>query len=122
MAAEATRQMEKKGMDNFQRAVVLGDGGWGTTIAILLHRKGIEVFLWGIFPEYVEFLRKERENTKYLPGVEIPRDIPIVSDLAEAIRGRDVIITAVPSHHMREICRKAAPYIRDVGRDARWGA
>jgi glycerol-3-phosphate dehydrogenase (NAD(P)+) len=118
LAAEEMRQMEKKDMVNFPRAVVLGDGGWGTTLAILLHRKGIEVSLWGIFPDYVEFLRKERENTKYLPGVEIPRDIPIVSDIAGAIRGRNVIITAVPSHHMREICRKAAPYITDAERDA----
>ncbi|MDD5085775.1 MAG: glycerol-3-phosphate dehydrogenase, partial [Candidatus Omnitrophica bacterium] len=40
---------------------VLGDGGWGTTLAILLSRRGKNVTLWSAFPEYAEFLAKKRE-------------------------------------------------------------
>ena len=47
---------------------ILGDGGWGTTLSILLAQKGFEVCLWGAFPDYVEEVRKLRENTKFLPG------------------------------------------------------
>ncbi|MEE8469521.1 MAG: hypothetical protein V3T22_13765, partial [Planctomycetota bacterium] len=34
-----------------QRALVVGDGSWGTTLAILLARKGIATTLWSAFPE-----------------------------------------------------------------------
>ena len=48
---------------------VLGDGGWGTTLAIHLHRLGHRVTLWGAFPEYVRILQRRRENPKFLPGI-----------------------------------------------------
>ena len=41
-----------------ERVAVLGDGGWGTTLALLLYRKGIEVALWGAFPRYVDILKR----------------------------------------------------------------
>ena len=50
---------------------VIGDGGWGTTLAVLLSKKGFGVSLWGVFPDYVEFMREHRENLKVLPGVKI---------------------------------------------------
>src|SRR5262245_16883745 len=43
----------------FQRVVVIGDGGWGTTLALLLNRRGVEVTLWSAFPEHVEELRRD---------------------------------------------------------------
>ena len=54
---------------------ILGDGGWGTTLAILLQRKGFKVSLWGAFPDYVSYLDKKRINTKFLPQIKIPQDI-----------------------------------------------
>ncbi|MCX6356016.1 MAG: NAD(P)-dependent glycerol-3-phosphate dehydrogenase [Candidatus Aureabacteria bacterium] len=91
-----------------RRVAVLGDGGWGTTLALLLHRKGVEVVLWGAFPRYVEFLREKRMNRKFLPGIRIPSSLPITSRLDEAVDGAGVIVAAVPSHFMRRICRRMA--------------
>ncbi|MDD5557492.1 MAG: NAD(P)-dependent glycerol-3-phosphate dehydrogenase [bacterium] len=93
------------------RVAVLGDGGWGTTLAILLHRKGIDAVLWGAFPSYVDYLRRKRINRKFLPGVAIPGGLRITADLAEAIGGAQVVIAAVPSQYMRTVCRRAAPLI-----------
>ena len=31
---------------------VVGDGAWGTSLALLLHNKGYQVRVWGAFPEY----------------------------------------------------------------------
>lgn len=80
---------------------VVGDGGWGTTLAILLSRKGHEVTLWGAFPDYIEILRTNRENVKFLPGVKIPEAIKITSALDEAVREKEVVILAIPSQFMR---------------------
>ena len=93
------------------RVAVLGDGGWGTTLAILLFRKGVEVALWGAFPDYVQFLRKRRINAKFLPGIPIPRGLRITASLEEAVGGRGVIVAAVPSHHLRGVCRRLAPLL-----------
>ena len=85
---------------------VLGDGGWGTTLAILLCRKGFKVSLWGAFPNYISYLKKKRINTKFLPGVRIPRGIKITNDLKAAISDKQLIIFAIPSQYMRNILRK----------------
>ena len=79
--------MNKRAESGMPRVAVLGDGGWGTTLAILLHRKGVGVTLWGAFPEYVEFLRRRRINKKFLPGVAIPRGLRITARLEEAMVG-----------------------------------
>jgi len=76
------------------RVAVLGDGGWGTTLAILLYRKGAEVALWGAFPDYVQFLRRRRVNAKFLPGIPIPGGLRITASLEEAVGGRGVIVAA----------------------------
>jgi glycerol-3-phosphate dehydrogenase (NAD(P)+) len=57
------------------KITVLGDGGWGTTLSLLLAQKGLDVCLWGAFPEYVKEVRRTRENTKFLPGFRIPERV-----------------------------------------------
>ena len=44
---------------------VLGDGGWGTTLALLLASKGYSPKLWGAFPDYVQLVSQKRENEKF---------------------------------------------------------
>jgi glycerol-3-phosphate dehydrogenase (NAD(P)+) len=85
---------------------VLGDGGWGTTLAILLHQKGFSVSLWGAFPEYVKFLNKTRKNPRFLPGLKIPGPIEITDSLNKAITGKDLIVLAVPSEYIRSVLKK----------------
>ncbi len=85
---------------------VLGDGGWGTTLAILLCRRGFKVTLWGAFSDYAAYMNKKRINTKFLPGVMIPKEIIITHNLKDAIKGKDLIIFAIPSQYMRSIIKK----------------
>ena len=82
---------------------ILGDGGWGTTLALLLAGKGYEVKLWGAFPKYVEEVRKKRENKKFLPGFKIPENVSPVSDIHEACSTADWIVLAAPSQYMRRV-------------------
>jgi len=95
---------------------ILGDGGWGTTLAILLHHKGFKVSLWGAFPEYVSYLDKKRINTKFLPQIKIPRDIEITSNLNDAIDDKELIIFAVPSQYLRRVLKRVKQL--DYSRDA----
>lgn len=85
---------------------VLGDGGWGTTLAIHLSRLGHRVSWWGAFPDYLRTLDRRRENVKFLPGVRIPRTIRIVPQLPLAVRSANLVVVAVPSQHLRKVVRR----------------
>jgi glycerol-3-phosphate dehydrogenase (NAD(P)+) len=85
---------------------IIGDGGWGTTLAILLSKKGYNTSLWGAFPDYCAYLAKRRVNSKFLPGIRIPKDIKISHDLKNVLAGKELVVFAVPSQHMREVLKK----------------
>ena len=85
---------------------IIGDGGWGTTLAILLSKKGYSVSLWGAFPDYCAYVAKKRINSKFLPGIKITRAIEITADLENALTGKELVVFAVPSQHMREVLKK----------------
>jgi len=85
---------------------VLGDGGWGTTLAVLLINKGFRVTLWGAFADYVCYLNNKRVNSKFLAGVKLPVKLSITHDLKEALGNKDLIIFAIPSQYMRGVLRK----------------
>ena len=89
---------------------IIGDGGWGTTLAILLAGKGHNVTLWGAFPEYVETVRTKRVNAKFLPGVKISHEINVTSSLNEAVEGKDIMVLAVPSQYMRSVLTRLTAY------------
>jgi len=91
---------------------ILGDGGWGTTLAILLNEKGFQVTLWGAFEDYTRYLDRYRINKRFLPGVKIPKRIKITNDLNQAVfAGGDLIILSIPSQYMRGVLRQ----VRRVG-------
>ncbi len=88
------------------KIAILGDGGWGTTLSLLLTAKGYSVTLWGAFPKYVDEVRKKRENVKFLPGFHIPESVSLTHDLHAAVAAADVVVLAIPSQHMRDVLRK----------------
>ena len=88
------------------RVTVLGDGGWGTALALVNVRRGNEVMLWSAFADYEKVLLEERENIKFLPGVKLPRELRITSDLKTAVDFGDVLVLAIPSQYLRNILFK----------------
>ena len=85
---------------------VLGAGGWGTTLAILLHYNGHDVILWEYKKSYAKELIKKHVNPRYLPGVSIPKEMKISYDLGESTGDKNLIILAVPSQFLRSVVKK----------------
>ncbi|NMW18199.1 MAG: NAD(P)H-dependent glycerol-3-phosphate dehydrogenase [Chlorobiaceae bacterium] len=81
---------------------VLGAGSWGTTLAVLLAKKGYQVRLWAHRPEFAALLEAERENIRYLKGVHFPENLQVVDHLRNLIAWSQMIVTAVPSQALRE--------------------
>ena len=96
-------------MSYYKKITVLGDGGWGTTLAILLHNKGFKVTLWSAFEDYAKILDKNRVNPNYLKGIKIPKPIEITSDLSRALKC-DLVVLAIPSQYLRSVLLKAAKF------------
>lgn len=92
------------------RISVLGAGGWGTTLAILLHYNGHPVTLWEFNKSYSRQLNKTRNNKVYLPGIEIPKEINITHSLEEACYQQDMIVIAVPSQFIRSVLKSCKSF------------
>lgn len=90
-------------MANIKNISIIGDGGWGTTLAVILAKKGFDITVWGAFPEYIEAVKSSRENSKFLPGVPLPDSIKFTSSITEAVNGKDLIVLAAPSQYMRGV-------------------
>jgi glycerol-3-phosphate dehydrogenase (NAD(P)+) len=86
------------------RVAVLGAGSFGTALAVHGVRIGLEVVLWSRRRELAEQLARERENRRYLPGVELPPALTVTHELVE-LAATEVVIVAVPSHGFRDALR-----------------
>lgn len=76
---------------------ILGAGGWGTALATAAVRAGHTATLWARRPDFAKRLAEVRENREYLPGVILPEQVKVTSDLFEAIHGVDFALLVVPS-------------------------
>ncbi len=84
------------------RIAIIGDGGWGTALAISAVRAGHDVSLWSAFADYAAQFAASRENVKFLPGITVPEEIAITADPAEALSGADLAVSAIPTQFVRE--------------------
>src|SRR6266700_2294337 len=90
---------------------VIGSGAWGTTLALLLARKGSVTTLWEHRPERAMQMQQQRENTFFLPGCHFPDTLRVTSDIVEGTQNKDILLFVTPSQRMRENVRLLAPYI-----------
>lgn len=86
---------------SFGTVCVVGNGGWGTALALCALRNGARVRLWGVDPQYVDETARMRENPRYLPGVDLPEELIVTHDAHAACAGADLIISAVPTQYLR---------------------
>jgi len=97
-----------------KKVSVIGDGGWGTTLALLLAEKDCNVTLWSYDCNYAEVLENTRENKKYFPGFKIPEEIRITSDLDSATVDKDFIVLAVPSKFFRSVVKNIKKFSNEA--------
>ena len=92
-------------MTALERVAVVGATTWGTTLAIILARKGIPVTLLTRTPHESRQLQANRQNSRFLPGVEFPPTLKVCHDPEEALDHARMVILAVPSNSLRSNVR-----------------
>ena len=91
---------------------ILGAGSWGSALAILLGNNGHEVTLWSILDEEVKMLNTYREQKDKLPGVKLPSNVKVTTDLESACKDKDIIVFAVASPYVRSTAKMASSFIK----------
>src|SRR3954463_5233297 len=85
------------GLPPLRKAAVIGAGSWGTAMAVLLARGGLDVQLGTRSEEKAAEIVAKRENHDYLPDVPLPENIAIRRAGDIELAGVDLVCLAVPS-------------------------
>ncbi|MBW2494837.1 MAG: NAD(P)-dependent glycerol-3-phosphate dehydrogenase [Deltaproteobacteria bacterium] len=92
---------------------VLGAGSFGTCLALLCARNH-DVTIWAHDPDLAASINRDRKNPRYLTDLEIPANARATSDLAEALRDRELVICAIPSQFVRDVMTRANRELADT--------
>lgn len=93
------------------RIGVLGAGSWGMALAKMLAETGNETAVWTHSPEKLDAYRSTRRHPNL--DCELPESLIYEKDLGRICTGKDILVTAVPSVHIRTVMHEAAPDIPD---------
>ena len=91
---------------------ILGSGSYGTALAISFSRNGSPVHLWSHNAAHIEQMQQERQNRRFLAGIDFPEKLHVESDLAKTIQASQDILIVVPSHAFNETLLAIKPYLQ----------
>ncbi|MDX1706342.1 NAD(P)H-dependent glycerol-3-phosphate dehydrogenase [Pseudidiomarina sp.] len=100
------------------QVTVLGAGSYGTALALCFARKGTKTCLWGRDADQITAMHKTRENSRYLPGIALPEEVIVTSDLVAAVEDAVNIVVVVPSGSFAEVLKDIQPHLRADARVA----
>jgi glycerol-3-phosphate dehydrogenase (NAD(P)+) len=93
-------------------AGVIGGGAWGTALAQVCARAGLETVLWAREGEVVEAVNDRHENSLFLPGVTLEPEVRATGAFAD-LAAADLVLAVAPAQHLRSALSAFAPYVRD---------
>lgn len=93
-----------------KRAGVVGGGAWGTALAQVCARAGLETVLWAREHEVVDGVNAAHENALFLPGVTLDSAIRATADFVDLARS-DLILAVTPAQHLRSTLQGLAPQL-----------
>lgn len=92
------------------KIAILGSGGFGLSIAIMCCEAGHEVTVWSKFRDEIDAIERTGELKAKLPGVKIPKQVRLTTDISE-VKDKDMVILGIPTSFCRSVCQSAAPYM-----------
>lgn len=93
-----------------KRVAVLGEGAWGSAIALLLADNGYTVNLWCHDAHVADEIIKTRYNTRYFKDFVIPTSIHPTASMQEALADTHWVFEAIPVQYLRSVLRAAQPF------------
>jgi len=93
-----------------KKIAIIGSGSWGVALAIHLAKLGNDIKLWSFSEEEKDLINNERK-CKFLPNVELPKNIECTTSYKEAIEGSNFIIHVTPSKFTRDTVKQYKQYV-----------
>ena len=93
------------------RVTVLGGGSFGTAMANIAARNGCDTMIWIRDEAAAAEINQTHINRRYLPDFTLAPALVAVSDIERAVRDRDIILVAIPSHSFRDVLTQIKPFI-----------
>jgi glycerol-3-phosphate dehydrogenase (NAD(P)+) len=101
------------GLPPMRRAAVIGAGSWGTAVAVLLARGGLEVQLGARTAAQAAAMSEAGENRRYLEGVELPESLQVLPASEIELAGLDLVCLAIPSGSLPQAVGAIADRVSD---------
>lgn len=79
---------------------VIGAGAWGTALAQVLSKGGRNVTIWALEPEVAEAINAKHENTVFLAGISLDKNLKATNALADIVE-TDVLLIVSPAQFVR---------------------
>ncbi|WP_109505490.1 NAD(P)H-dependent glycerol-3-phosphate dehydrogenase [Nocardioides speluncae] len=95
------------------KVAVFGAGSWGTAFSLVLADAGNDVTIWGRREEVCATINDKRENSDYLPGIQLPPTISATHDPEKALAEAEAVVLAVPSQTLRQNLGEWSDFIAD---------
>jgi glycerol-3-phosphate dehydrogenase (NAD(P)+) len=95
------------------KIAVIGDGGWGTALALVLSRNGHAVEVWSPDAAYAEEMNRSRRNPKFLPCVHLDEALHFSADCEAVLAGAAAAFIVSPSAFVKSVLARFAPYVPD---------
>lgn len=92
---------------------LFGSGAYGMALSSILVHNKCEVTMWTRFEEEKERLEKTRSNEKLIPNFKIDSNIKITTSVEECIKGKDLLIIAIPAAFVDSLCLSMKDYINN---------
>ena len=85
------------------KVCILGAGSYGLALALAFYKNNNDVTVWTKVESEKEEIINYRENKKALPGVSIPEEIKITTNLNY---NYELIVIAIPINYFRSVCEE----------------
>lgn len=95
-----------------EKITIVGSGSWGSALAKLLSEKGHNVIMWAHEVHVAQGINACHINPAYLSEIKLPAAIHATTDIEEALSGRSLVVSTVPSRVLRDVWAVAAAYLK----------
>ncbi|NQU58956.1 MAG: NAD(P)-dependent glycerol-3-phosphate dehydrogenase [Rhodospirillales bacterium] len=86
--------------ENIQKIGIAGAGAWGTALAATVRRAGRDVIIQAHEADVVNAINNNHENSRFLPGVKLDKDIRATDNLKD-ITACDAVLLVMPAQFLR---------------------
>lgn len=90
---------------------IIGSGSWGTALSQAIVDNNHECLIYSRDENTMNEINTYHTNRRYLKDIILPSSIKATSSIKDAVNFGDIIVVAVPTKAMREVCEQINKFL-----------